>query len=72
MANPVYSRPSMNRFLGNRNSLEVHDLKNEQGSCQIKAILRARHAMVFLPDTLGQAHREGYENCGHCLGEAKR
>jgi hypothetical protein len=72
MANPVYSRPSMNRFLGNKHSLQVHNLKKEQGSCQIKQILRARNAVVFLPDTLGQAHREGYDNCGHCLGESKR
>ena len=72
MANPVYSRPSMNHFLGNRNSLQVHDLRNEQGQCQIKQVLRSRHAVVFFPDTLGQPHREGYENCGHCLGRAKR
>jgi hypothetical protein len=28
--------------------------------------------VVFFPDTLAQARREGYESCGHCLGESKR
>jgi hypothetical protein len=72
MANPVYSRPSMNNFLGNKNSFQVHDLRNEQGPCQVKQVLRSRNAVAFFPDTLAQAHREGYDSCGHCLGDTKR
>lgn len=67
---PVYGK----RFLGNRNPghMEVHDLDNEDVRCQIDEVIRARHAVVFSPDTVAQAHREGYDNCAYCLGRSSR
>jgi hypothetical protein len=63
------------RFVGNTDKREVHDLDNEQtgpNECQIDEIIRANHARTFNPDTLEQAHRDGYDNCAYCLGRSKR
>lgn len=74
MATPVYVKPIKKRYLGNNNpsKMEVHDLHNEQTNCQIDEILKANHAVVFDPDTLEQAHSEGYDNCAYCIGGSKR
>lgn len=72
MATPVSSRPVGKRFLGNTNTMEVHDLNNEQTNCQIHEIIAAGHAVVFTPDTLDQAHSEGYDNCKWCIGGSTR
>jgi len=59
------------RFAGNTNKKEVHDLDNEKtaaNQCQIDEIIAAGHAVTFTPDTLAQAHSEGYGNCAHCIG----
>jgi len=72
MATPVYVRPSANRYLGNANTLEAHDLHSEKAGCQIDEIIAARHAVVFSPDTLAQAHTERYDNCAHCIGGSTR
>ena len=71
MALPVRRRGAF-QFLGNTNTKEVHDLHNEQTQCQIDEILTAGHAVKFEPDTLGQAHREAYDNGAFCLGASKR
>lgn len=68
----VYRRPQNERYLGNSNTTEVHDLKNEQTQCQIDEIIRAQHAVVFSPDTLDQAHRDGYDNGHYCIGGSTR
>ena len=63
------------RYLGNKNTKEVHDLDNEDTSpsgCQIDEIIRAGHAVWFNPDTLEEAHRQGYDNCAKCLGGSRR
>jgi len=68
---PTYGR----RFVGNTSKREVHDLDNEDRSpsgCQIDEIIRAGHARVFTPDTLAQAHTEGYDNCAKCIGGSRR
>ena len=55
------------RYLGNGNKLEVHDLDYENtgsNGCQIEEIT---HRVTFDPDTLEQAHSEGYDNCAKCL-----
>lgn len=68
-------RGNNKRYLGNKNSKEVHDLDNENTSpsgCQINEIIRAGHAVFFTPDTLDQAHREGYDNCAKCLTGSRR
>jgi len=63
------------RFLGNKNTKEVHDLEKEDTSgsgCQIDEILRADNAVYFIPDTLAQAKSENYDNCAKCLGSSRR
>jgi len=64
-----------NRFVGNTDKKEVHDLDNEQtgaNECQIDEIIRAGHARIFDPDTHEQARKEGYDNCAYCLGGSER
>ena len=67
---PIYGK----RFVGNRNPghMEVHDLDNEKAACQIDEIIRAGHAVIFTPDTLTQAHQQGYNNCAFCIGSSIR
>jgi hypothetical protein len=68
---PTYGK----RFVGNTNTEEVHDLDNEQtgpNECQIDEIIAAGHAVIFSPDTLGEAHRQGYDNCAYCIGGSRR
>lgn len=74
MATPVATRPTNKQFLGNRSSskMEVHDLKQESVQCQINEIVRAGHAVTFSPDTLAQAHSEGYDNGAYCIGNSRR
>jgi len=72
MATPVDSRPRGKQYLGNTNKMEVHNLRNEKPQCQIDEIIKAGHAVVFLPDTLAQAHSEGYDNGAYCIGDSKR
>lgn len=68
---PLYG----NRYCGNKNKLEVHDLDSEDKSssgCQIGEIIRAGHARIFSPDSLTHAHTEGYDNCAKCIGGSQR
>jgi len=68
---PLYGK----QFCGNINKTEVHNLDNEDKSasgCQIDEIIRAGHAKAFAPDTLVQAHAEGYNNCAKCIGGSRR
>jgi hypoxanthine-guanine phosphoribosyltransferase len=68
---PTYGK----RFVGNANNDEVHDLDNEKtgaNECQIDEIIDAGHAVTFTPDTLDQAHRQGYDNCAYCIGGSAR
>ena len=68
---PLYGK----RYCGNTNTTEVHDLDNEKTSpseCQIDEIIAAEHAKAFDPDTLDQAHSEGYDNCAYCIGGSIR
>ncbi len=71
MAFPITSRGNR-RYLGNSNKKEVHDLRKETTNCQIDEILGAGHAVGFEPDTLDQAHAEGYDNGAYCLGGSTR
>ena len=64
-----------NKYLGNTNNKEVHDLDQEDNSgngCQINNFIRANHAVTFKPDTLAEAHNQGYDNCAKCLGGSVR
>lgn len=61
----------MTKYLGNTNTTEVHDLTKITGTCQIKEI-KSGHKKYFSPDTLSQAHSEGYDNCAWCIGNSTR
>jgi hypothetical protein len=68
---PLYGK----QYCGNKNKTEVHDLDKEDkgpSGCQIDEIIRAGHAKAFTPDTLTQAHAEGYDNCAKCIGGSRR
>ena len=61
------------RFLGNTNKKEVHDLDNEKtgpNQCQIDEIIRAGNDKPF--ETLSSAHSAGYDNCAWCIGGSRR
>jgi len=55
-------------YLGNKKSNEFHDLTRTKAQCQIPAILAHGHQKSFVPDTIEQAIREGYEPCAFCIG----
>lgn len=59
------------KYLGNKNTMEVHDLDNEKTNCQINEI-KIEHIVTFYPDNLEKAIRNGYDRCAHCLGNSKR
>ncbi len=71
MAIPVSPPYTGFRFLGNTSpsKKEVHDLNKKTANCQINEI---RNAVRFVPDTLAQAHSEGYDNCNYCIGGSTR
>jgi len=63
------------QYVGNTNSMEVHDLDNEDtnpNGCQINEIIAAGHAVTFSPDTLVQAKSEGYDPGANCLSGSQR
>ena len=61
------------RYCGNTNTKEVHDLDNEKtggNECQIDEIIAAGHDKPFT--SLSSAHGSGYDNCKWCLGGSTR
>jgi len=73
MTYPINGRSGHN-YLGNSSpsKREVHRLKDEKTNCQVDEILKAGHAVGFSPDTLDQAHSDGYDNCAYCIGGSTR
>ncbi|MDO8641813.1 MAG: hypothetical protein Q7R33_09830 [Nitrosarchaeum sp.] len=57
--------------MGNKNKKEVHYLPKQTTNCQINEI-KPEHKKYFSPDSLDQAHREGFDNCAYCLGGSTR
>jgi hypothetical protein len=57
----------MDRYLGNNNTNEVHDLTKENANCQIPEI-KPEHKEWF--SSLSNAHGAGYDNCAWCLGDS--
>jgi hypothetical protein len=58
------------RYLGNTNTLEVHDTQNEKANCQLDEI-KAEHRKWY--DTLAQAKADrAYDNCANCIGASTR
>lgn len=58
------------RYCGNTNTKEVHDLDNETDNCQIDEIIQAGHDRPF--NYLSDAKNVGYDNCHWCLGNSTR
>lgn len=65
-------RGNMNgeRYLGNFNTMEVHDLDDERRGCQIDEIIDAGHDRPYT--SLEDAYRDGYDNGQYCLGNSSR
>ena len=60
----------LKRYLGNSNTLEVHDTSNEKIGCHLDEITLAHRHWY---DTLAQAKADrSYDNCAHCLGGSTR
>ena len=60
----------LKRYLGNTNSLEVHDTTNEQTNCQLDEV-KSEHRRWY--DTLEEAKRDlAYDNCAWCIGASTR
>ena len=58
------------QFLGNTNTLEVHDTQNERTSCQLDEI-KPEHRRWY--DSLAEAKRDKpYDNCYWCVGGSTR
>ncbi|MEX0755739.1 MAG: hypothetical protein WD556_11585 [Actinomycetota bacterium] len=58
------------RYLGNTNTLEVHDTDNEKANCQLEEIER-EHRKWY--DTLAEAKDDrNYDNCHWCIGASTR
>lgn len=58
------------RYLGNVNTLEVHDTANEQANCRLDEI-KPEHRRWY--DTLEEAKSDlAYDNCHWCLGGSQR
>lgn len=58
------------RFLGDQQTLVVHDLDREdEENCQVQPLLRSGNGITFRPDRLGEATRRDFELCPHCLGD---
>ena len=61
------------RYLGNINNMEVHDLDQEDAranGCQIDEIIAAGNDRPYT--SLAAAHAVGYDNCAKCLGGSTR
>lgn len=65
-------RGNMNgeRYLGNVNEMEVHDLDNETAQCQIDEIIAAKHDRPY--NSLITARSAGFDNCHWCIGGSTR
>lgn len=58
------------KYLGNVNTKEVHDLDKEESPCQIDEIINAGHDTPFA--SLEDAHYKKFDNCAYCIGNSKR
>lgn len=58
------------KYLGNVNTMEVHDLDSESTNCQIDEIIAAGHDRPY--DSISDAHDDGHDNCHYCVGGSTR
>ena len=59
------------QYYGNSSpsKMEVHHVPSETPNCQLNEI---KAGVRFVPDTLEEAHRNGYDNCAWCIGGSTR
>jgi hypothetical protein len=58
------------RFCGNADTKEVHDLDHEEVVCHIEDILHRREMVAFR--TIEDAHDQGYHDCPVCIKETSK
>ena len=59
------------KYLGNKEKKEVHNLEAEKPECNIEQIIQAEYDIAFR--TIDDAHDQGYSHCPYCMedeGEA--
>ncbi len=60
----------LKRYLGNTNTLELHDTHNENTNCQLDEIAHDHRRWY---DTAQEAKRDRpYDNCHWCIGGSTR
>jgi hypothetical protein len=60
----------LKRYLGNTNTLEVHDTANERQGCELD-LIKLEHRKWY--DSLAQAKADRpYDNCAWCIGDSHR
>ena len=59
------------QYYGNSSpsKMEVHHVPSKTANCQLDEI---KDGVRFIPDTLEEAHANGYDNCHYCLGGSTR
>lgn len=58
------------RYVGDRDTMTVHDLWNRDSeACGVDELVERRLAVRFDPDTLEQAFWEGFDYCDTCFGK---
>ena len=67
---PAYTDSGLH-YYGNRSpsKMEVHHVPSKTANCQLNEI---KDGVRFVPDTLNEAHNNGYYNCHWCLGGSTR
>ncbi|MFX0173459.1 MAG: hypothetical protein ACFE9L_16325 [Candidatus Hodarchaeota archaeon] len=56
------------RYLGNNNTMEIHDLEKQTTNCQIDEILEERKVWFnTLEDVKAAIRNEGYNSCAWCM-----
>jgi len=65
MARRWKGRLAGERWLGNTQKKEVHDLDNEKPECLIDEIIRTEHDVSFR--THVDAEEQGYSDCPFCV-----
>lgn len=60
--------PVTTELLGDLETMWVHDASNEKARCCLAEAVAQGNAVTFMPDTVAQAHDDGFDDCPHCLG----
>lgn len=55
------------KYLGNKDKKEVHNLEKEKPECRIDEIIKAEFDIAFR--TIDDARDQGYSDCPYCIEE---